>query len=82
MDTFDAMSLNESQIHLLFEEANLMEIPEPDMQRVEVIVERALHEKAIKDTTSFVFMGFPAVMLGFMSVASNTVGDPQSDYRA
>lgn len=82
MDTFDAMSLNESQIHLLFEESGLMEISEPDMRRVDEVIERAFHEKAIKDTTSFLFVGFPAVVMEFLSMASNTVGDPQTDYRA
>ena len=82
MDSPDAMAINEAQIHLLFEEAGLVATPAPDMRRVNQVIERTLHEKAIKDTTSFVFLGFPAVVMAFMSVATNTVGDSETDYRA
>lgn len=82
MDASNAIPLHEAQIHLLFEEAGLMEAPAPDLRRVNEVIERALHEKAIKDTASFVFLGFPAVMAGFMAVATNTVGDSNTDYRA
>lgn len=82
MDSSNAMSLNEAEIQLLFQEAGLTDTPVPNMERVNKVIERSLHEKAIKDTASFLFLGFPAAMLGFMAVASNTVRDPQTDYRA
>lgn len=82
MDASNALSFHEAQIHLLFEEAGLMETPAPDMRRVNKVIERTLHEKAIKDTASFVFLSVPAVLTGFMAVATNTVGDPTTDYRA
>ncbi len=85
MNTTDAMPINEAQIHLLFEEAGLVLADdiavEPDMRRVDAVVERAMHECIIKDTTSFVFKGFPAVISGMMSVAAGSVGDPETDYR-
>ena len=81
MDNSDAMSINEAEIYLLFEEAGLADPPVPDIRRVNQVIERTLHEKAIKDTASFVFLGFPAVVMGFMSVATNAVGNPNTDYR-
>ena len=83
MDSSDAISIHEAHIQHLFEEAGLVEdTPDTNHDRVNQIIERTLHEKAIKDTASFVFLGFPAVILGFLSVASNTVGDSKTDYRA
>ena len=81
MDSSNAIPFNEAEIHLLFEEAGLMDKPEPNPERVEKIIERSLHEKAIKDTASFVFLGFPAAMMGFMAVATNSVRDRHTDYR-
>jgi len=82
MDASNAIPLHEAQIHLLFEEAGLMETPAPDMRRVDEVIERTMHEKAIKDTASFVFLGFPAALTGLMAVATNSVGEPDTDYRA
>lgn len=82
MDSSNTISFDEAEFHLLFEQAGLADPPVPDMQRVEKVIERSLHEKAIKDTASFVFQGFPAVLMGFMSVAANSVGEDDSDYRA
>lgn len=82
MDHANAISFNEAELHLLFKEAGLTECQESDSVRVEKIIERSLHEKAIKDTASFVFQGFPAVIVGFFSAATNTVGDKNTDYRA
>ena len=81
MENSNAMSINEAELQLLFEQAGLAETPAPDMQRVEKVIERSLHEKAIKDTTSFVFLGFPAVIMGLVGAAANSVGDPDTDYR-
>lgn len=82
MDNTDAMFIDEAQIGFLFEEAGLADLPASDMRRVDRVVERTLHEKAIKDTASFVFLGYPAVVMAFMAIATNTVGDPDTDYRS
>lgn len=82
MDTSDAMSINEAELHLLFEEAGLTETPAPNLDRVNSVIERSLHEKAIKDTASFVFLGFPSAAIGLFAAATNSVRDPRSDYRA
>lgn len=86
MNPTDAMPLDEAQIHLLFEEAGLIQAEDiayvPDMRRVDAVIERARHESVIKDTTSFVFKGFPAVIAGMMSVATGCVSDSETDYKA
>lgn len=82
MDNANAISFNEAELLMLFEEAGLTEQARSDKQRVEKVIERSLHEKAIKDTASFVFQGFPAAIVGFVAVAANAVGDKNSDYRA
>ncbi len=82
MDISNTIPFNEAELHALFEEAGLADPPVPSMERVDKVIERSLHEKAIKDTASFVFQGFPAVVMGFMAVAANAVGDENTDYRA
>ncbi len=82
MNASDAMPIDEAQVYLLFEEAGLIGVPELNTRRVEEVLERAVHESVIKDTSSFVFKGFPAVLAAMMSVATGCVGDPETDYRA
>jgi|GEM_PF-2562216 len=82
MDSSEAISFNEAVFQQLFEEAGLADTPAPNMERVNKVIERSLHEKAIKDTASFVFQGFPAALMGFLAVAANSVGDSDTDYRA
>ncbi len=82
MNLTDAMPFDEAQIALLFEEAGMVDTPAMDMRRVDQVLERAVHESVIKDTTSFVFKGFPAVIAGMMSVATGCVGDKETDYKA
>ncbi len=82
MDSSNALSFNEAEFLLLFEEAGLTATPPSDMERVNRVIERSLHEKAIKDTASFVFQGFPAAIVGFLAVATNSVRDKDTDYRA
>ncbi len=87
MNPTDTLPINEARIHLLFEEAGLLlarDIPaaRPDMRRVDAVLERAMHECVIKDTASFVFKGFPAVIAGMMSVAAGCVGNAGADYKA
>lgn len=81
MDSSNAISFNEAEFFLMFEEAGLAEPPVLNMDRVEKVIERSLHEKAIKDTASFVFQGFPAAITGFLAVATNSVRDKETDYR-
>lgn len=81
MENSPSISFDEAEFQLLFEQAGLADPPTPSMQRVNKVIERSLHEKAIKDTASFVFQGFPAAIMGFLAVAANSVGDKDTDYR-
>ncbi|MFK7908969.1 MAG: hypothetical protein AB8F34_00045 [Akkermansiaceae bacterium] len=82
MNPTDTMPIDEAQIHLLFEEAGLMDAPVVDQRRVDGVMERAMHESIIKDTSSFVFLGFPAVLSAMLDVASGKISNSDSDYRA
>ncbi|MGB0992605.1 MAG: hypothetical protein ACPG32_09055 [Akkermansiaceae bacterium] len=82
MNPSDTMPLDEAQIAHLFEEAGLREAPVPNMRRVEGVMERAMHETVIADTTSFVFSGFPAVLSSLLSAVVGKVSHPDQDYRA
>lgn len=82
MTPSNALSIHESFIEGVFEEAGMAETPAPDQQRVEKVIERALHERLIADTSSFLFKGAPAATAGIISLANNTVGNDQADYRA
>lgn len=82
MNPSDTMPIDEAQISLLFEEAGLMGAPVPNERRIDGVLERAMHESVIKDTSSFVFMGFPAVLSAMLDVASGTISTTDTDYRA
>lgn len=82
MNPNDAMPIDEAQIHLLFEEAGLTGAPVADRRRIDGVLERAAHESIIKDTSSFVFLGFPAVLSAMLDVASGRISTDGTDYRA
>lgn len=82
MNSPDTLRIDESQVQRLFEDAGLLDAPVPDQRRVERVLERATHEKVVKDLTSFVFEGFPAVLDGLLSVASGRIHHPDNDYKA
>lgn len=82
MDNASAISFDDAEFQLLFQQAGLTETEPTSEERVEKVIERSLHEKAIKDTASFVFTGFPAALMSFLAVATDSVGDNQIDYRA
>ena len=50
-------------------------------ERINKIMERAMHEKIIADTSSFLFKGFPAVADSIMSLANGKVRNHKEDYR-
>ncbi len=82
MNSLDTLSMDERHIQLLFDEAGLQALPEPNQRRVEQVMERAMHEKVIKELSSFMFQGFPAVVDSLLSVASGEVKHPNNDYKA
>ena len=82
MNPSNTVTLNESFIEGLFTNAGLTEQPVVNQQRVEKVLERAIHENLIADTSSFLFKGMPAAAEGIMSLANRTVGNDTTDYRA
>ena len=82
MNPNDAMPINEAQIHHLFEEAGLTDAPVANQRRIDEVLERAVHESVIKDTSSFVFKGCPAVISAMLDVASGKISIDDVDYRA
>lgn len=82
MNPSDTLTMDERQIQLLFEEAGLQEAPVPNMRRVEQVMERAMHEKVIKELSSFMFDGFPAVIDGLLSAAGGEINHPDDHYKA
>ena len=82
MNPNDAMPFDEAQIQLLFEEAGLVDAPVANQRRIDEVLERAVHESIIKDTSSFVFLGFPAVISSMLDVASGKISTEDIDYRA
>lgn len=82
MNPDDAMPIDEAQIHLLFEEAGLTDAPVANQRRIDGVLERAMHESIIKDTSSFVFHAFPTVISSMLDVASGKISTEDTDYRA
>lgn len=81
MNPSDTLTFDESQIELLFADAGLVDTPVVNEVRVEKVMERAMHEKVIKELSSFAFEGFPAVVDGLLSVTSNKINHPDGDYK-
>lgn len=82
MNLSDTISIDENQIQHLFAEAGLLDAPATDQRRVDQVVERAMHETVIKDLSSFMFEGFPAVVDAMMSVATGKIHHRDNDYKA
>lgn len=75
------LSDNEDFVFGLFEEACMSDMAQPNPQRVSQIVEKALHETIIADTTSFLFKAIPSAITGLYSVASGHPHIPDTDYQ-
>ena len=71
----------EESLQQIFTEAGWTEIPLPDENRIERIVERALHEQISKDTIDFVFFGFGAVLSSFSTTFLGENSIEEQDYR-
>ncbi len=82
MNPTESIELNELQISRLFEEAGLQDLPVPNDRRVEMVMERAMHEKFMGELSSFMFQGFPAVVDGLLSAAGGKINHPNDHYKA
>jgi len=72
----------EAEAQKIFHEAGWVVTKITNYDRVERIVDRAVFQNVVKDTTSFLFKGFGAAITGLSSAALGSVGMDDVDYRA
>lgn len=67
----------------LFEEAGWNEIATapPNERRVQQITERAVAETIVKESTSFVFLGFSTALEGLFAALFGSVSSSNDDYK-
>ena len=72
----------ERKIREIFVQAGWEEEVAPDEDRIEKIVERATLENIMKDSASFIFLSFTAVIANFLSAFFGSVNtDDEEDYK-
>ncbi len=76
------ITFHEAFISDIFQAADTAVESVVNEERVNKVMERAMHEKVIADTSSFLFKGFPAAADGIMSLAHGKVRNHKEDYRA
>lgn len=67
----------------LFAEAGWRELAKapPNERRVEEITQRAIAETVVKESSSFVFLGFSAALSGIFSAIFGFIKDNDEDYK-
>jgi len=67
----------------LFAEAGWDQLAQapPNERRVEEITQRAISETIMKESTSFVFLGFAAALSGIFSALFGGVSNSDEDYK-
>ena len=67
----------------LFAEAGWEDISQaqPNERRVEEITQRAISETIMKESTSFLFVGFTSALSGIFSALFGGVGKSDEDYK-
>lgn len=67
----------------LFAEAGWNDVAKapPNERRVEEITQRALSEKGVKESSSFLFLGFGAALSGIFQALFGFVKDNDEDYK-
>ncbi len=71
----------ESEIQQIFAEAGWFESPQPNHDRVEDAIRRAIHEQVSKEAVSFVFYGFGSVLSSFAHTFLSDDRVPPEDYK-
>lgn len=72
--------LDEAEILRIFEESGICEVGRTDEVRVEEIVERAIHEAVLGETTSFLFHSFTEVLSSFAALMDGDALENDEDY--
>ncbi len=81
MITEQTFQQEDAEIQRLFSEAGWAEMPPPNEDRLEKIVERAIHERIAKESAEFVFSGFGAVLSNFAHAFLGESDDLKQNYK-
>ena len=81
--TEETLNLDESAFNDLFAEAGWNEVATapPNERRVEEITQRAISETIVKESTSFVFLGFGAALTAIFGSFFGCIGKNDEDYK-
>jgi hypothetical protein len=79
----DTFNPDDSVFDALFTEAGWKDVAKapPNERRVEEITQRAISETIVKDSSSFLFLGFAAALTGFFCAFFGSVGNNDEDYK-
>jgi len=80
--TDEAFAKIEFQTQSIFEQAGWHVDIVTDYERVDKIVEKAMIENVVRDTSTFLFLGFGAAIGGMSSAFFGSAINSDTDYRA
>ena len=80
--TVEQFARIEFQTNAIFEQAGWIVEEDTNYERIDIIVERALIENVIRDTSTFFFTGFGAALAGMSSAFFGSAKSMDIDYRA
>ncbi len=81
MITDQSFQKEEAKIQEIFAQAGWMETPLPNEARIDLIEERALGERVLKESAHFIFTSFGAVLTSFTSATFGQINDSKEDYK-
>lgn len=81
MITDATFPVEEASFADLLRQAGWLTLPEPDVQRIERIEERAMHETIIRESTEFIITNFAATIPDLFGALTGAVGRDDIDYR-
>ena len=81
--TEETLNLDESVFNDLFAEAGWNDVAKapPNERRIEEVTRRALSESVVKESTSFVFLGFGSALSAIFATFFGCVSDNDEDYK-
>ncbi|MEM9079523.1 MAG: hypothetical protein AAGC74_02390 [Verrucomicrobiota bacterium] len=79
----ESLNPEDSFFEGLFEEAGWKDetISRPDARRVEEITQRAISETIMKESTSFLFLGFSTALQGIFAAFFGSISKNDEDYK-
>ena len=81
--TEDTLNIDESAFNDLFAEAGWNDVAKapPNERRVEEVTQRALSESVIKESTSFVFLGFGSALTALFAAFFGCISENDENYK-